>query len=42
MELETPMATRTLIKHNGDLGEAEVLKDLLQMGAAVNSLSGVD
>lgn len=42
MELETSMATRTRIKHNGDMGEAEVLKDFLKMGAAVNSLTGVD
>lgn len=42
MEPEAPMATRTLIKHNGDIGEAEVLKNFLLMGATVNSLTGSD
>lgn len=36
------MAIRLRSKHDGDIGEAEVLKDFLLMGAAVNSLTGSD
>jgi hypothetical protein len=42
MKLEYSMATRTRTNLNGDVGEAEVLKDFLQMGASVNSLTGAD
>lgn len=42
MEAEAPMATRQLIRHNGDIGEVEVVKAFLLMGAAVNSLTGSD
>lgn len=42
MESEAPMATRTLVKHNCDIGEAKVLMDFLLMGAAVNSLTDSD
>lgn len=36
------MAMRLRSKHDGDIGEANVLKDFLLMGAAVNSLTGSD
>lgn len=36
------MATRQLTKHNGDIGEVNIVKDFLLMGAAVNSLTGSD
>lgn len=39
---ERSMATRTIQHYSGDVGEVEVLKELLLLGAAVNGLTASD
>lgn len=42
MGSEAPMAIRKRLKHSGDIGEVDTLKEFLLMGAVVNSLTGSD
>lgn len=42
MQAEHEMAQRKKTSYNGDMGEIEVLRKLLKMGASVNSLTGSD
>lgn len=42
MQVEHEMAKRKKTSYNGDIGEVEVLRELLGMGLSVNSLTGSD